>query len=134
LVGAGAVVHRGKEVLLVKRNFPPNQGKWSIPGGRVELGEEVDDAAVREIREETGLSVEIEGLLDVQTLIQKDRKGAIKYHYILVDYIARAVGGRLRLDPESSSCGWFTESESRRLDTTSGTATVLRRYFRQRPR
>lgn len=134
LVGAGAVVHRQGKVLLVRRNFPPNEGMWSIPGGRVELGEGVEEAAVREIREETGLTVEVERLLDVQTLLQRDAEGAIEYHYILVDYLARVLGGRVRLNLESSDYGWFTSKETRRLRTTSGTAVVLRDYFRQRPR
>jgi ADP-ribose pyrophosphatase YjhB (NUDIX family) len=131
LVGAGAVIHRGGKVLLVKRKFPPNQGKWSIPGGLVELGESVVDAAAREIREETGLLIEVEGLLDVQSDVHWDKAGTIEYHYILVDYLAKVVGGRVRLNSESSEYGWFTSDGAMRLKTTTGTRTVLRNYFRQ---
>jgi len=134
LVGAGAVIRRGRKVLLVRRKFPPNQGRWSIPGGLVELGESVAEAAAREIREETGLSVEIEALLDVQTDLHRDREGIIEYHYILVDYLAKVLGGRVRLNSESSDYGWFTDSETRRLKVTRGTEAVLRRYFGQHPR
>ena len=67
LVGAGAVVHTGSKVLLVKRKYPPNEGRWALPGGLVELGEGVQDAAVREEREYTGLKVVVEGLIDVGT-------------------------------------------------------------------
>jgi len=134
LVGAGAVVHRRGKVLLVKRRFPPNQGKWALPGGLVELGEEVEDAAAREVREETGLKVEVEGLLDVQTDLHRDAEGRLEYHYILVDYLASPVGGRTRLNQESSDFGWFSEKQSRHLKTTRGTKVVLRNYFRQRAR
>ena len=134
LVGAGAVVHRGGKVLLVRRKFPPNQGRWSIPGGLVELGETVKEAAIREIREETGLSVKVESLIDVQTDLHLDRKGTIEYHYILVDYLAKVAAGRVKLNPESSDFGWFSRSEARLLKTTKGTRAVLRIYFGQRSR
>jgi 8-oxo-dGTP diphosphatase len=132
LVGAGAVVHRSGRVLLVKRRYPPNQGKWALPGGLVELGETVQGAAVREVREETGLWVEVEGLLDVQTDIHRDSEGRLEYHYILVDYLAIPVRGRMKLNPESSDFGWFDEEQARGLSTTSGTRAVLRNYFRRR--
>ena len=74
LVGAGAVVHRGEKVFLVKRRYAPNRGKWALPGGLVELGEKVEDAAAREVLEEPGLHVRLEGLLDVGTDIHFDRR------------------------------------------------------------
>ncbi len=132
LVGAGAVVHRRGRVLLVRRNNPPNQGRWALPGGLVELGETVQGAAAREILEETGLEVKIEALLDVQTDIHKDLGSKLEYHYILVDYLARPVGGRLRLNSESSDSGWFTSAQTKRLPMSEGTREVLGIYFRQR--
>lgn len=98
------------------------------------MGETVEAAAVREILEETGLAVEIEGLFDVQTDLHRDRDGHLEYHYILVDYLARPAGGKARLNVESSAWGWFTEAQTKRLKTTGGTRVVLRDYFRQRPR
>ena len=128
------MVHDRGRVLLVRRRYPPNRGKWALPGGLVELGEAVQDAAAREVLEETGLKVEIEGLLDVQTDIHRDRSSKIEYHYILVDYLARPVGGRLRLNPESSQAGWFTLPQARKLPMTDGTAAVIGLYFVKQPR
>ncbi|MDG6901898.1 MAG: NUDIX hydrolase [Nitrososphaerota archaeon] len=134
LVGAGAVVHRGGKVLLVKRNNPPNLGKWALPGGLVELGESTQEAAIREVLEETGLRVKIEGLLDVQTDLHLDRSSRLEYHYVLVDYLARPTRGRLLLNSESSAAGWFTEPEVRSLVMSGGTRNVLGIFFRQRRR
>jgi len=134
LVGAGAVVHRGARVLLVKRSNPPNKGKWALPGGLVELGEAVQDAAAREILEETGLRVKVEGLLDVQTDLHRDGESRLEYHYVLVDYLARPVGGRLKLNPESSDAKWFTHAQARKLEMSDGTRRVLALFFKHRLR
>jgi ADP-ribose pyrophosphatase YjhB (NUDIX family) len=131
LVGAGAVVHGEHKVLLVKRKYPPNEGRWALPGGLVELGERVQDAVVREVKEETGLEVVLEGLLDVATDIHLDERSRPKYHYVLVDYLARRVEGRMRLNEESSDFGWFTATQARKLDMSEGTRDVLALHFQR---
>lgn len=136
LVGAGAVVHRGGNVLLVRRKNPPNEGRWSLPGGLVEVGESTQAAAAREVYEETGLEVSIEGLLDVQTDIHRDRRSRIEYHFVLVDYSAHSSSGSPRINGESSEWGWFGETQLEGLDMSEGTRAVLQTFYtaKMRPR
>jgi 8-oxo-dGTP diphosphatase len=81
----GVVCLRGDEVLLIRRKNPPRRGEWSLPGGRIESGERAVDAALRELREETGVEAEITGLLDVVDGLFPD----VGRHYVLIDYAAR---------------------------------------------
>ena len=80
IVGVGVVVWRGDEVLLIERGKGPVSGNWSLPGGKQELGETVEEAAHREIREETGLEIDIVGLLDVVNLVRRDDEGRVRFH------------------------------------------------------
>lgn len=86
LVGVGAVVVREGAVLLVQRAREPLAGQWSLPGGLVELGETLEQAVVRELREETGLVVKVRGLVEVLDRITRDAVGRVQYHYVLLDY------------------------------------------------
>jgi len=86
-IGVGAVVFRGGGVLVIKRGKAPFKGQWSIPGGRLEYGERVVDAVIREVREETGCAIEIIALLDVFDSIQRDG-GDGASHMVIIDYVA----------------------------------------------
>ena len=116
-------------MLLLRRRFPPNRGLWAIPGGLVELGESVREAVIREVKEETGLDVELEGILDVATDIHRDRAGRIRYQYVLVDYVARHSGGVVLPNAESTAWGWFSRSESEHLKMSKNTRGAVRKYF-----
>lgn len=128
MVGVGALIHKNGRILLVKRRNEPNKGKWAFPGGLVELGERVEDALIREVREEVGLRIKIEGLLDVIDDIHYDSLGKIRFHYILIDYIASPIGGKIKLNPESSSYGWFYPKEIGEMDTSINTKKAVREF------
>jgi 8-oxo-dGTP diphosphatase len=85
----------GPGVLLVKRRFPPLEGRWSLPGGALELGETLEAAIAREVVEETGLDVAIGSIVEVFDRILRDAEGRVQYHFVLVDFVCRPLGGRL---------------------------------------
>ena len=88
IVGIGIVVFKGPEVLLIQRGKPPRLGQWSLPGGVQELVETVHEAARREVAEETGVDIDIVGLIDTVDSIQRDESGRVRYHYTLIDVAA----------------------------------------------
>ena len=107
VLGVGAVVwNKKQEIVLIRRGKEPRLGQWSIPGGHLEWGETVHDAALREIREETGLTAEISGLLDVVDSLSRDPSGSVARHYVLVDFAARWVSGELRAGSDASDARW----------------------------
>jgi ADP-ribose pyrophosphatase YjhB (NUDIX family) len=107
-VGVGVVIWRDERVLLVRRGRPPRQGRWSLPGGLQELGETVFQAAVREVLEETSLTVEPTALVDVVDLIEPDRDGRVRYHYTLVDVSAEWRAGEPVAGDDVAHAEWFT--------------------------
>lgn len=125
LPAVGAVVKNGDRVLLVKRRFEPSAGKWSIPGGLVELGERVKDAVVREVEEEVGLKVEVERLIDVVDNIVRDEDGRIKYHYIIADYLTHPTSGELKGNPEVIELRWVSREELEQLELTRTSRRLL---------
>jgi ADP-ribose pyrophosphatase YjhB (NUDIX family) len=94
-VGVGAVVLAAQDIVLVKRRFEPLADEWSLPGGALELGETMTIGVAREIREETSLQVEVGPVIDVLDRIVRDDADQVQYHYVLVDFLCRVVGGTL---------------------------------------
>lgn len=110
-VGVGAVIVKGSRVVLVRRASEPLAGQWSLPGGAVEAGETLTECVVREMREETGLEVEVGPVIEVFDRITRDHQGRVQYHYVLVDYLCSPVSGTLQAGSDVDGAVWADVSE-----------------------
>jgi 8-oxo-dGTP diphosphatase len=131
LVGVGAVIIENARVLLVKRAHPPLAAQWSIPGGVLEVGEMVREAAIREVREETGLIVEPGDLLGVYDRVLRNAEQRVQYHYVLIDFLCRPAGGELQAADDATEVGWYTCEELPVLRLAEDTLDVIRKGFAQ---
>jgi mutator protein MutT len=131
VLGVGALIIQNGRILLVERGNAPLQGYWSLPGGGVETGERLEEATRREVREETGLEVEVLDLLEIFERIMPDAEGRIEYHYVLMDYICKPIGGAVCAATDASRCEWFREDELAALKITAGTIAVIEKAFRR---
>jgi 8-oxo-dGTP diphosphatase len=130
LVGVGAVIIDAGRVVVVKRASEPLKGRWSIPGGMLELGEKLREATAREAREETGLEVDVRQVLDVFDAIYTDPQGLTQYHYVLIDFLCRRVGGELRAGSDAGEVKWTGKDELEELAMTENTVKVIRKGLR----
>lgn len=131
VAAVGAVILRGDEVLLVKRGVEPSIGLWSIPGGAIELGEAPESALVREVKEETGLEVEPEFLVDVYNTVVRNGR-AIRYHYVIIDYQCRYVSGSVQAGSDVEEARWVAISSLDEFDTTSTAPLAIRKAVNMR--
>ena len=120
-----ALMDKDRKILLVKRRFEPGSGLWSIPGGLVELGETVREAALRELEEETGLKADINGIVDVVDTIIREG-GLVKYHYVIIVFEAENPSGELRrCSEECIDAGWFRLGEALSMELTKTARKIL---------
>jgi ADP-ribose pyrophosphatase len=124
-VGVGAIVIREGRILLVKRASSPGKGFWAIPGGLVELGETVREAAEREILEETGITVRAKEAFYLFDFIDRDPEGGIKYHYIIIDFLADYLGGEPKAADDVSDARWVSPEEAAALNLSPTTRKLL---------
>ena len=126
VVGVGAVIWNGRgEVLLIRRANPPRQHEWSLPGGKVEFGEPLRAALHREVREETGLEIEILGLVDVAELITAGAEAGTRLHYVLVDFSARVLAGEPAAASDALEARWFATHEVAALPLWDETRRII---------
>ena len=128
-VAVGAIVFEENKVLLVRRGKPPAEGAWAIPGGRVELGESMQKAAEREIREETGLNVRAKDPVFTFDVVVRDDNGKVRFHYVIVDLIADYVSGELRPGDDALEARWVSSTEMETLSISSNTRNMLKNLF-----
>lgn len=126
----GVVCLKGDQVLLIKRGTPPRLGQWSLPGGRIEWGEAVDVAALRELKEETGVEAELTGLLDVVDGVFTSREtGETTRHYVMIDYAARWTGGEPLAGDDAADARFFSREEAMAAVEWDETRRVIEQAF-----
>ncbi|QFR34114.1 NUDIX hydrolase [Ancylobacter sp. TS-1] len=123
LAASTAVFHEGR-LLLARRGKAPSRGLWTLPGGRVEPGETLADAAAREVMEEVGIDCAILGVAGALDIIQHDASGALAAHFVVVSHAARWVAGEPAVGPEAAEVGWFDPAELPD-ETTPGLAGIV---------
>ncbi len=119
IVGVGAVLVGGNRILLEKRRSDPGKGLWSIPGGIVELGESTEETVIREVEEETCLKVVQPRLIDVVSNIILDEKDRPKYHFVIVNYLVKMIGGKLEASDDAADLRWVSFDEVENYDLTN---------------
>jgi 8-oxo-dGTP diphosphatase len=133
VLGVGALIYQGDSILLVQRGHEPLKGYWSLPGGAVETGELLEEALIREVREETGLIVEPTAVATLFERVMRDDQGSAEYHYVLVDYFCKVLSGEPRAGSDSAAVEWVPLSALDTRPLTQGTRQVIAALDPARP-
>lgn len=133
VVGVGAVILHDDRVVLIRRKYEPLAGQWSLPGGTLELGESLEAGVAREISEETGLDVEVGPVVEVFDRILLDAGGRVQYHFVLVDYLCRPIGGQLQAGSDVDDAVWVAPSEIGSYHITAKATSVIERALSMLP-
>lgn len=129
-VGVGAVVLHEDRVLLVRRAARPSPGKWTLPGGLVELGETTAEAVRRELTEECGCDIRLVGICGVLDRVVRDAEGHVRYHYVLVDYLAYVESDAVTAGSDAAEACWVPIEGVDELDVTEGLSDMIRRALK----
>jgi 8-oxo-dGTP diphosphatase len=124
-LAVSAAIFRDGRVLIVRRARPPAHGLYTLPGGGVELGETLEEAVIREVREETALEIEPVELAGYRQAIARDSAGRIERHFVILPFAARYVAGSITLNEELAEAHWLKPGELSGLQTTDGLAAIV---------
>jgi 8-oxo-dGTP diphosphatase len=124
-LAVSAAIFRDGRVLIVRRGRPPSAGVYTLPGGGVELGETLQQAVIREVREETGIDIEPIALAGYRQMIMRDAQGKIERHFVILPFAARWIAGEISLNEELAEATWLLPSELSGLKTTEGLAEIV---------
>lgn len=127
LVGVGVVIWDGRRVLLARRGKPPAQGSWALPGGLIEVGETAEDAVQREVSEECGIEVTVGPLLGLFEPIHRDQDGRVRYHFIVIDFLAYYRSGEYRPGDDAAELCWVAPEELDRFALSPATRSMIDR-------
>ena len=127
VVGVGAVIIKEGKIALIKRGNEPSRGKWTIPGGLVELGESPEQAVIRETKEEVELDVDDPTLMAVVSQVDLDEKGKVKYHYVIIDYLVHVKAGTAQAASDAVELRWVPFNKVEGYELTAS----FRLFFRQ---
>jgi ADP-ribose pyrophosphatase YjhB (NUDIX family) len=125
------IIRDGPRLVLVQRDKEPSRGLWTFPGGAVELGESLHDAARREAWEETSLRVELGQVATVIDHVVRDQNGRVQYHYVIVDYMARPIAGTLQAGTDVRDARWFSLDQLDALPMTEKAGQLARKLLAQ---
>lgn len=128
-VGIGAIVFHNDAILLVKRGRPPNANQWAIPGGRLKTGETLQQAAEREILEETGINIKAKEPVYAFDLIEHDNDGEVSLHYVIIDLAAEYLSGEPQAGDDASDARWITTTELATLPVNETTLQLLQSHY-----
>jgi 8-oxo-dGTP diphosphatase len=134
VVGVGAVVVRDGKALIIKRAHEPRKGEWSLPGGLLELGESLQDAARREIKEETSLDIDVGPVIETFDRVHRDENGKIRYHFVIVDFVCWSERGEAMPASDADGVAWVTAGEIDDYQVNAHAKAVILRglnYHRQ---
>jgi 8-oxo-dGTP diphosphatase len=129
ILGVGGVVIHDGRVLLARRGTPPLLHQWSIPGGKVEAGETLQQAVRREMAEETGLDVRVRDMIEVIERIDLDAEGKARHHYVIIDYLCEKISGDARAASDVAEVAWAAREELERFSLTEAATRVIHRAF-----
>jgi mutator protein MutT len=127
VLGAAAVIIDGGRVLLIRRGQAPDAGEWSIPGGGVELGETIEAALRREVREETGLEIAVGEFLEIYQRVERDAEGAVRFHFVVLDYRCTVTGGALLAGDDAAEAAWVDPADLDRYALADSIRRVIAR-------